>query len=66
MNLLKSQESLPIMEDIYGFSMKDVKDISYSEEGMIVIETKCTEGYSKSIRIPSNVYRVNQVLSNLY
>ena len=64
--LLASQESLPILEDIYQFNLKDTDNISYSEEGMIVIETKRAEGYSKSIRIPSNVYRINQVLGNQF
>jgi hypothetical protein len=64
--LLASQESLPILEDIYQFSLKDTDNISYSEEGMIVIETKRAKGYSKSIRIPSNVYRINQVLGNQF
>jgi hypothetical protein len=62
MNLLKSQESLPIMEDIYGFSMKDVKDISYSEEGLISLLIKDNGEYSQSIKIPTNVYKVNQIL----
>ena len=62
MNLLKSQESLPIMEDIYGFSMKDVKNISYSEEGLITLIVKENSEYSQAIKIPTNVYKVNQIL----
>lgn len=62
MNLLKSQESLPIMEDIYGFSMKDVKNISYSEEGLITLTIKENHEYSQAIKIPTNVYKVNQIL----
>lgn len=62
MNLLNSQESLPIMEDIYGFSMKDVKNISYSEEGLISLLIKDNGEYSQSIKIPTNVYKVNQIL----
>lgn len=64
MNLLKSQESLPIMEDIYEFSMKDVKNIAYSEEGMIVINLTDKPEYKRTLKIPTNVYKVNQVLSN--
>lgn len=62
MNLLKSQESLPIMEDIYGFSMRDVKNISYSEEGLITLTIKENHEYSQAIKIPTNVYKVNQIL----
>lgn len=61
-HLLESQESLPIMEDIYGFSLKDAKNISYSKEGMIVIDIENGLSRSKSIHIPTNVYNVNQVL----
>lgn len=60
--LLESQESLPILEDIYGFSMKEVNDISYSKEGLITINLVKTPEYTKSIKIPTNVYKVNQVL----
>lgn len=62
MNLLTSQESLPIIEDIYGFNMKDVKNISYSEEGLISLTIKENSEYSQSIKIPTNVYKVNQIL----
>lgn len=60
--LLEAQESLPIMEDIYGFSMKDVKNISYSEEGLITIVLDNDRNHSKAVKIPTNTYRVNQVL----
>lgn len=60
--LLEAQESLPIMEDIYGFSIKDAKSISYSEEGLITIITDANSNHSKAIKIPTNTYRVNQVL----
>lgn len=59
--LLKSQETLPMLEDIYGFSMNDVKNLSYSSEGLITIVLNET----KSIKIPTNVYKVNQVLCSL-
>lgn len=62
MRLLESQESLPIMEDIYGFSLKDAKNISYSEEGMIVIDITHNKYHTKSIHIPTNVYLVNKCL----
>lgn len=62
MRLLESQESLPIMEDIYGFSLKDAKNISYSEEGMIVIDISYNNYHTKSIHIPTNVYLVNKCL----
>lgn len=61
-HLLNSQESLPILEDIYGFNMKDIKDLSYSSEGLITLKIKDTPEYSKIIKIPSNTYKVNQVL----
>lgn len=61
-NLLKSQESCSLMEDIYGFSMEDVNNISYSKEGLLTITLKEGNDYSKSIKIPTNVYKVNQVL----
>lgn len=61
--LLESQESLPIMEDIYGFSMKDVNDISYSKEGLITINVKRNRHHTTSINIPTNVYKINQILS---
>lgn len=60
--LLESQESLPIMEDIYGFSLKNVKDISYSSEGLITIVTHDSPEYKRSIKIPTNVYKINQIL----
>lgn len=60
--LLESQESLPIMEDIYGFDMKNVKNISYSYEGLITITTNDSFNYKRSIKIPTNVFKVNQVL----
>lgn len=60
--LLNSQESLPIMEDIYGFDMKNVKNISYSKEGLITLTLDNSKEYSRSIKIPTNVYKVNQVL----
>src|SRR5574344_37707 len=63
MRLLNSQESLPIMEDIYGFNMKDVKHISYSEEGLLTLDITVGSHYSKSIKIPTNVYNVNRCLS---
>lgn len=65
MNLLNSQESLPILEDIYGFDMKSVKDIGYSKEGLITINLCKNSEYSRSIKIPTNVYKVNQVLGAL-
>lgn len=60
--LLTSQESLPIMEDIYGFSMKNVKNISYSKEGLITLMLDDSPEHTRSIKIPTNVYKVNQVL----
>ena len=60
--LLSSQESLPLMEDIYGFNLADVDDISYSNEGLITIVTKRTKGYTQAVKIPTNVYKVNQIL----
>ena len=60
--LLESQESLPIMEDIYGFSLKNAKSISYSNEGLITIVTNDSNSYSKAIKIPTNVYKINQIL----
>lgn len=60
--LLESQESLPIMEDIYGFSLKNAKDISYSAEGLITITTNDSPEYKRSIKIPTNVYKINQIL----
>ena len=65
MHLLNSQESLPLLEDIYGFSMKDVKNIAYSEEGLITINLCDKPEYSRSLKIPTNVYKVNQVLGAL-
>lgn len=65
MNLLNSQESLPILEDIYGFDMKSIKDIGYSKEGLITINLCKNAEYSRSIKIPTNVYKVNQVLGAL-
>lgn len=62
MRLLKSQESLPIFEDIYGFDMKNVNNISYSKEGLITLTLDNSKEYSRSIKIPTNVYKVNQVL----
>lgn len=62
MRLLKSQESLPILEDIYGFDMKNVNNISYSKEGLITLTLDNNKEYSRSIKIPTNVYKVNQVL----
>ena len=41
---------------------KDVKDISYSEEGLISLLIKDNGEYSQSIKIPTNVYNVNQIL----
>ena len=61
-NLLSSQETLPIIEDIYGFNMKDVKNISYSNEGLITIILDDSKAHSKSVKIPTNVYKVNQAL----
>jgi len=60
--LLESQESLPIMEDIYGFSMKNAKNISYSSEGLITIVTDDSPFYKRAIKIPTNVYKINQIL----
>lgn len=60
--LLTSQETLPIMEDLYGFTMKDVEDISYSEEGLISIVIDSSNDYTKTLKIPTNVYKVNQAL----
>lgn len=60
--LLSSQESLPLMEDIYGFNLADIDDISYSNEGLITIVTKRTKGYTQAVKIPTNVYKVNQIL----
>ena len=60
--LLSSQESLPLMEDIYGFNLADVDDISYSNEGLITIVTKRTKGYTQAVKIHTNVYKVNQIL----
>ena len=57
-NLLKSQETLPMLEDIYHFSINDVKSMSYSKEGLITLALNKTS----SIKIPTNVYKVNQVL----
>ena len=65
MNLLNSQESLPLLEDIYGFNMKSVKDIAYSKEGLITINLCKNKEYSRSIKIPTNVYKVNQILGAL-
>lgn len=65
MKLLKSQESLPLLEDIYGFSMEDVSDIAYSNEGLITINLTKNREYSRSVKIPTNVYKVNQVLGAL-
>lgn len=62
MRLLNSQESLPILEDIYGFSMSDVKNISYSSEGLITLGIKANIHHSKSIKIPTNTYKINQIL----
>ena len=62
MKLLNSQESLPIMEDIYGFSLKDAKNISYSAEGMIIIDIDRGKYHSRSIHIPTNVYKINSIL----
>ena len=42
--------------------MKEVNDISYSKEGLITINLVKTPEYTKSIKIPTNVYKVNQVL----
>ena len=50
------------MEDIYGFNLADVDDISYSNEGLITIVTKRTKGYTQAVKIPTNVYKVNQIL----
>ena len=63
MNLLSSQEALPRIEDIYGFNLKDVKHISYSEEGLITLDIEKNQTHTKSIKIPTNVYRLNQVLT---
>lgn len=60
--LLESQETLPIIEDIYGFNMKDVKSLSYSNEGLLTIILDNTKSHSKSIKIPTNVYKINQAL----
>jgi hypothetical protein len=60
--LLEAQETLPIMEDVYGFSMSNVSNISYSEEGLITICIEKTKNHTKAIKIPSNTYKVNQVL----
>ena len=60
--LLMSQETLPIIEDIYGFSMKDVSNISYSNEGLITIMLDNSKNHTKSIKIPTNVYNVNRAL----
>jgi hypothetical protein len=60
--LLESQETLPIIEDIYGFNMKDVKSLSYSNEGLLTIVLDNTKSHSKSIKIPTNVYKINQAL----
>lgn len=60
--LLSSQESLPLMEDIYGFNFADVDDISYSNEGLITIVTKRTKNYTQAVKIPANVYKINQIL----
>lgn len=60
--LLTSQETLPIMEDLYGFSMKDVEDISYSKEGLITIVVDSSKGYKKTLNMSTNVYKINQVL----
>lgn len=57
-NLLKSQETLPMLEDIYHFNINDVKSMSYSKEGLITLSLNKTS----SIKIPTNVYKVNQVL----
>lgn len=64
--LLMSQETLPIIEDIYGFNMKDVSNISYSKEGLITIVLDNSKTHSKSIKIPTNVYRVNRALMSGY
>ena len=64
--LLMSQETLPIIEDIYGFNMKDATDISYSKEGLITITLDHSKTHSKSIKIPTNVYRVNRALMSGY
>jgi hypothetical protein len=64
--LLMSQETLPIIEDIYGFNMKDVSNISYSKEGLITIILDNSKTHSKSIKIPTNVYRVNRALMSGY
>lgn len=58
-NLLASQETLPMLEDIYKFSMKDVNNISYSKEGLITLNIDKTF----AVKIPTNVYKVNQVLT---
>ena len=60
--LLEAQESLPIMEDIYGFNMKDVNNISYSEEGIITLVIDNNKNHSRAIKIPSNTYKLNQIL----
>jgi len=62
LHLLKSQESLPILQDVYGFDISKADKISYSQEGLISIVTKKTSEYSQTINIPTNVYKVNQVL----
>lgn len=60
--LLMSQETLPIIEDIYGFSMKEVSNISYSNEGLITIMLDTNKKHTKAVKIPTNVYKVNQAL----
>jgi hypothetical protein len=64
--LLESQETLPIIEDIYGFSMKDVSKISYSNEGLITLIVEEKKNYTKAVKIPTNVYRVNRALMSGY
>lgn len=62
MNLLKSQESRSILEDIYGFDLSKVQSMSYSQEGIITLNTDNTGEYKRTIKIPTNVYKVNQIL----
>lgn len=58
LKLLKSQEALPILEDIYGFSLDNNTNVDYSSEGFITIGLDKT----KSIKISANTYKINQIL----
>ena len=59
-NLMKELRSS--LETGKSFNLADVEDISYSNEGLITIVTKRTKGYTQAVKIPTNVYKVNQIL----